>query len=94
MYTTQLVQERGAAAQHICRHGDDGFRCLHRRFDRDLLNRYTVAAAAAAADGGGDRDGDVARCMLSKVETEYAVFSQRTSARTGRDLHFLSVSDY
>lgn len=43
-YTAQLVQERGAAAQHFCCHGEHGFRCLHRGGNRDLLNRYTAAA--------------------------------------------------
>ena len=49
-YTAQLVQKCGAAAQHFCCHGEHGFRCLHRGGNRDLLNRYT-AAAAADVDG-------------------------------------------
>lgn len=64
MYTAQLVQERGAAAQHFCCHGEYGFGCLHRRGNRDLLNRYT-----AVTEGDDDDDGDVAHCMLSNLET-------------------------
>lgn len=63
VYTAQLVQERGAAAQHFCCHGEHGFGCLHRRGNGDLLNRYM-----AVADGGDndDDDDDVAHCLLSK----------------------------
>lgn len=43
VYTAQFVQERGAAAQRLCCHGEHGFGCLHRRGNRDLFNRYTAA---------------------------------------------------
>lgn len=71
VYTAQFVQECGTATQHRCCHGEHGFRCLHRRGNRDLLNRYTLVT-----EGDDDSD-DVACCMLSKVETKHVVFIQK-----------------
>ncbi len=72
MYTAQLVQERGTAAQHFCCHGEHGFRCLHRRGNRDLLNRYTAVAAADDGGGGGGDDDDVTRCINSTCSLQPA----------------------
>lgn len=67
VYTALFVQERGTATQHLCCHGEYGFRCLHRRGNRDLLNRYTAVAE------GDDEDDDVAHCMPSNPKSAQKV---------------------
>lgn len=56
VYTAQFVEECGAAAQHLCCHGEHGFRCFYRRGNGNLLNRYTACsepAGVADDDDGG-----------------------------------------
>lgn len=50
VYTAQFVQERGAAAQHFCCHGEHGFGCLHRCSNRDFLSRYKAVMKLSVDD--------------------------------------------
>ncbi len=71
-YSAQLVQERVAAAQHFCCHGEYGFRCLYRRGNRDLLNRYMAVPEGDDDDDDDDDDGDVAACVMPhELETKH-----------------------
>lgn len=54
VYTAQFVEECGAAAQHLCCHGEHGFGCFHRRGNRDLLDRYTACFEPEDDIDGGD----------------------------------------